>query len=255
MKKRAQLTFLIAVGIIVIIVTVVVTRLSIIDENKGKELSRDIAFKEEEQRIKTLINSCLKTNGAGILQFIGLRGGYARLPEKKTAVVEHYVPYYFYEGDFIGPSLEDIEDEISFLMNSEMQGCVNNGLEDESIAAVTDESSASTEIRDSGVHVQFTYPITLIREDKVTRLKEPAVITYPLRLKQIYGIAADIQDSKNARGIINVKYLREMPVGMNITIFRTEDPDTIIYKIGDSGSRIINEMEYEYVVANKLKNE
>lgn len=210
------------------------------------------------KEIRAEMDRCIETYGPPILKFIGLQGGYAIWPDKTFEVDRVKVPYYFYEGEFIGPTLEKIEHQISFLMNSQMWDCLKKKIremEERGLAVLLDDESVDTKIDDAGIRVTFNYPMAIIKGKKFKKLKEPVVVTYQVRLKEIYKIASDLQDPNNPAGIINIKYVLEgYPDGLNVTTHFTEDEDTIVYNIKDSKSRLGDKDEYNFFIANKIKS-
>jgi len=210
------------------------------------------------KEVRAGMDGCIETYGPAVLKFIGLQGGYAIWPDKTFEVDRVKVPYYFYEGEFIGPTLEKIENQISFLMNSQVYDCLSkkiNGMEEKGVIVLQSifDVSVDTEIDDADIRVTFNYPMTIIKEKKFKKLKEPVVVTYQVRLKEIYKIASDIQDPENPSGMLNMKYLYERPEGMKLTMHDTEEEETIIYEVVDEKARFGNEKGFTFFVANKIR--
>src|SRR3989344_8996241 len=101
--KRGQVSIFIILA--VVIVVGVGSFLFISSYEKNNDSYQNTFLSEATQHYYSLIHDCITQQSyEGILE-VGKNAGYYTLPRRQTAIG---VPYYFYEGELMVPSLSDI---------------------------------------------------------------------------------------------------------------------------------------------------
>ena len=79
---------------------------------------------DEVSPLKLFVEECLEeTTKAGLLQQ-GLQGGYTlNLPEEHVTMEYSNIPYYYYEGGDLSPSLKTLENELAAYIDANIWKC------------------------------------------------------------------------------------------------------------------------------------
>ncbi len=247
MKKRAQITLFVIVGLLLI--TLVYFFLYSINYQKFKsDIVRSTKLPPDVEGIRQNVELCFKESGENALVLIGLQGGYAVSPIKSYEINNLYVPFYYFEGSNLMPSLKDIESEISDYVSNAMQKCVDIN-EIKGFDARLEKTSISSNIGDNKVIISANYPLTLIKGNVTFKLIQPYEVEYDIRLKKIYLNSLNITNS-NMKGdyIIDFDSLRD---DMNMTVSLVADK-VILYTQHDD-KFLLNNKPYVFVFAAKFK--
>jgi hypothetical protein len=78
----------------------------------------------ETSIIKSSIINCLEQTSKDANFIIGLQGGYYKSPLKSESVGFIFIPYYYYEGEFLNPSKTEIEKELAIYLDENLDSCI-----------------------------------------------------------------------------------------------------------------------------------
>ena len=129
MKKRISKLSQISVFIILGIVLVAALSLSygfkIIPSNRDSEFFSHADIKPAVENIEANIILCLHKSGREGLRTIGLQGGYYDKPEKRVDLSKGFIPYYYYEGNYLMPGNERISEELGKFVQNKVNSCLD----------------------------------------------------------------------------------------------------------------------------------
>lgn len=92
--------------------------------NLDKEFFERNDIKSDLNQIQSLILECGEEVSKNALETIGLQGGYYNKPEKNFDLEGIFIPYYYYEGEIVYPSKQDVEKELGNYINDNIGNCL-----------------------------------------------------------------------------------------------------------------------------------
>lgn len=196
--KKAQTT----VFIIIAIMIVIAIALTIYFTNQKKQASEEYFLQESIKPGLTAVQSgiieCAKETSKKALETIGLQGGYYKNLKKepiKSAELETlFIPYYYYQGQYLMPPKEIIENQLSLYVDDNLENCIN-------------------EIKQPDFNLLYRKPITLT---KINEKNVAFTISQNIRIeKSGYTTTYELKDHKV---IIN----SELDGILNLASFLTE---------------------------------
>ncbi len=243
MKKRGQVTIFIIIAIIIVVVISVFFILR-------SGLLKDV-FLSESERIKVFVESCIDEVGSEGVYEIGRKGGYFSTPNFST-VLE--IPYYYANNKSYMPSKEEIEIEISNYVNENLPFCVKSFSDFE---ITQGEIKTQTKVEDEEIILDVEYPLTIKKEDSVSRIENFRNIEIPVRLGIIYNAVEEIIEEQLTREsesiclncVLNISVKNDLYVDM-----LDYGGGEIVFIVRDESSKINNEV-FEFIFANKYKVE
>jgi len=197
----------------------------------------------ESAQVYNFVQECLEITSKQSLYFIGLHGGYFIPPEKSTV---YGVPYYIYLGDYLFPSINKIEDEISIFVESSLILCVEDFEDFKEFKIDQGEVEAVTSIRDKFVSIKVNYPLTIKKGESVSRIKD-FESEIPVRLSVLHNASKFILDSHfENSGKLCLSCLLEYQKENSLQVNMQSNEETIVYEIVDTLSTLkIKEDEFE----------
>ncbi|MBS3093689.1 hypothetical protein J4456_03875 [Candidatus Pacearchaeota archaeon] len=116
MKKisKAQATAFIVLAVIIVAFAALIIYFNqnSYSSNLNRIFSR-LEINAQADQVQSSILGCLESTAKDALLIIGIQGGYYNKPEKLHDLEWSFIPYYYYEGQFLMPSTEKIESELS----------------------------------------------------------------------------------------------------------------------------------------------
>ena len=205
MKKRigvkSQATVFIIIAIVII--GAVAGSVYIINENKKAEASRDFFSRSDVKPSLEIIESrildCSKEIPRNSLDKIGIQGGYFKKPANKP---EYYfdlgwafIPYYYYQGLFLMPNKQTIENQLSLYVNENLGDCLKKiNYENFELSFRTPRTISS--IKEKEVSFLIALPVKIKKDSHsiILELKEHP-ITINSELNAILNIANFITET------------------------------------------------------------
>ncbi len=244
-RKRSQLTIFI---IIVVLIGAGAAGYFLVKGSlqiPGKPISPETA------QIKNFVQECLDDSLENAVFRVGENGGYYFPPKISTPILE--VPYYIKNKKNLMPSRGDIEKEISKYAARELVLCFGNFESSSEYEITKGEITAKTTIESENVLIEVNYPLTIIKEDKKSKL-ENFNSEIPVRLGIVYDAAAEfVGEELAATGTEGTCLSCLLEAAAKNDLYVSSFPydnKTTIFIITDFNS-IINEKEFTYVFANE----
>lgn len=201
MKKRINVIAQVSVFIILAIVLIAAGGIAfyIAKYNSGADnyfSQPDVKIKTDN--IKSSIQSCMGFSADTALYIIGIQGGYYEQPKQAVDFGWTFIPYYFYEGEILIPSKEEIETEISAYYDKALQNCIDK-IDTQGFLLKYKTTKTKTSIYPGEVNFVADMPVSITdgRKSVKFELKEMPIIK-KVKLYEIYEIAKFITDSHNS---------------------------------------------------------
>jgi hypothetical protein len=197
-----------------------------------------------------VVEACMQDITQESLITIGASGGYFTLPERVNA---HSVPYYFYEGENLMPSLESIESEIEDYVDTMLFFCVTDHKDLwKEVNVSFGETSTSTQIReDDTVTFEVSFPFVVSDNSGVYSFDRVFEKQYDLRLYSYYSLIEGIMLSLlNEPRALCVSCIYELSQSRDLSV-RLWDygPSEVVFFISDeSGTYGDSSFLYLFVV-------
>ena len=157
--KRAQLSIYIALGFIILLISIVLVRrnLAITDE----------VLPEDLQPAKEYLGQCVQQSLDTAVRDVALQGGYAIIPSPYTVRTLSYLsgvpfPYYLRERTLLIPDAETVAASIAVIAEAELRGCLAESPELKGYRFSLDAPRLSVQIADAHVDAKLDAPITII---------------------------------------------------------------------------------------------
>jgi len=245
MKKRgrkAQTFIFIIVAIVIIALIVVIFYL-----NKGssqstidKEYFSSASIKPDVNLIHSSIQDCMDDTSKTALDIIGIQGGYYDKPPYFFDLSWGFIPYYYYQGLFLMPSKQDVEEELGKYVDRNLNACLDE-LEFNNFKLSYKESKTSVAIRSKEVGFVIDMPVYIEREGKriILELKE-IQIDHSSYLNEILEVAKYITDSHlESDSLLCVNCVVEMAEERDVYVdlLDFEDPSNTLVMITENKTR------------------
>ncbi len=188
-SKRSQITVFVVIAVLLIAGVSAVYLFSFIKNDPSHRPIISGVFSSDRNKIMDAISECMKTDSQEALKIIGLQGGYYKQPKLYDDVGWAFIPYYYYQGQFLIPTKEEIENQLSMYVDDKFTACLNDyELKSSSVEYTSSKTSAS--ITQGEVVFNIDMPVTITKEAKteIIELKEHPVI-YNSSLFDIINVA------------------------------------------------------------------
>jgi len=129
--------------------------------------------------VEKSIVDCVEQTSFEALDVIGVQGGYYNKPDKAYELNRTFVPYYYYEGEYFMPSKEDIEKELGFYVDDNLNECLDR-IDIESFELFYEVPKSFVLIKEDDVNFKVDMQIEVVKdsEQSVFELKE-----FPVNIK------------------------------------------------------------------------
>ena len=243
MNKKGQLTIFIIIAIFIIGAVLIFfsLRTGLIKQPLSPEVESVYSFVQE----------CIEQEGIEIIYTIGENGGYFFSPELST---DSGVSYYYSNGKNHMPSKEQVEEEISFYLSETLFFCARNFVDFQDLEIEQREIKIETEIKDEKIILNINYPITIIKEESTSIIKD-FKLEIPVRLGIVYDSVTEfMQEQLTSEGIC-LSCLLDISLENDLYVDMMDyDDETTIFIFRDENSKI-NDETFVWAFANKYKVE
>jgi len=240
MNKKAQITLLIIISIVVV-GAILVTYAIKTKSNSTKTLQ---TYSDPEiNQINQEIQFCVEQRALDAIYLIGLQGGYINIPNDHIQTDLSNIAYGLKNRKNTFPSTSKIESEIQDYIELTTSFCLNQ----ESYLQLTitqQDPEADINIKDSEVEISVSITTSITKDDRTYELNHPYKTTIPIRLGRIHKTINEIiKKHLEDPNYIDITYLTSLEYEIVFTPF---DDQTLIYTITDEESKI-NEIHYSFL--------
>ena len=219
-RGKAQVTIFVVIAIAIVLIAGIVFY---IKSSAKKELTKDYFIQNNIEpsinNIQDFVIDCLEENSKVSLEKIGVQGGYYNKPEKFYDLDWAFIPYYYYKGEFLMPSTEKIEQELSQSIDNSLTSCVED-IQFKNFQLAFNTPETNSKILKSKVIVTTTFPISIENNGKTTQFElKRHPITLNSSLYDILEIASYITEShKEDPNYICINCLAEFSKEKNVYV-------------------------------------
>jgi len=158
-------------------------------------LLQKLGFKTDVDAVKNGISVCGLSSARNAVKKIGLQGGYYKAPKLNMDLGWAFIPFYYYRGDFLMPSKQDIEGQLGLFVDETIHNCIDDVNVNNYKLEYRNPKTKVT-ILPGKVKFVMDIPMTISRGDEVVALElkdYPVVVNSSLY--EIYEIADYITKS------------------------------------------------------------
>lgn len=242
MKKRAQVTVFVILGILVVVLGIIL--FLIINPNSSKNSSQ---FPVE---IQNYIEDCFKKSSKETIVLVSQGGGYLDVQNFSNSLG---VTYYYFNRTNYFPSLERIEKEISQGVEKSVLNCAKEGnFSKENLDF--GEPNVSTQIKENSVKLEMDFPISYSDDDEEV-LIDSFSEEVEVRLGLIYEVVEELLSNEiEEKGIcLSCIYRLSLENNLKIDLLDAESLTTI-FSVKDYELPLEGDY-FEFVFANDYSEE
>jgi len=234
--KKAQLSLLIILGVVVLIAFILVFML--VSGSKAQKLPF------ESDSAKGFVESCITQTAEDGITLLGKQGG--RIILKDYVLAPKFgISYAVKANAKTLPSIPKMEDELSLYIKNNLNFCLEDfdSLKKQGWTVEKGEFSISASINAQDVGIRVSYPLVFSLKDQRISL-DAFSVSLPIRLKHIRDSADAIAQFYLSNNSADLRYHNS--AGLNTTIFPYKG--ALIYRFTDESSLIGNK-PYEFFFA------
>lgn len=154
--------------------------------------NREYAFVEKQ--FYEHAQKCADETSLSVIYNVGMRGGYYRLPDK---VLVFDIPLYRIHNKIIIPTIENIEQEISYGFDEELNRCIEKFSSFKDVQVLTSKIKSVVKIHDEEIVLSVNYPIAVIRDERKNLLEDLWELKIPLG--RMHRVATEIVKTEDLR--------------------------------------------------------
>jgi hypothetical protein len=204
---------------------------------------------EGSDEIHSFVQDCIEGIGEESIYSIGRSGGYFFSPLESTS---SGIPYYYFEGKDLMPSIEEIEEEISKDFNLKLSLCTNNFEDFGEFEIETNEIFSEVKIESEKVFIDVVYPIRIMKGEEEIILRGFGVSDFSVSFLEIYNSVQEIVGDFEISSELCLSCLTEIALKKDLKI-DIENPydDTLIFVIKDENTFLGDyPFEFSFAVEN-----
>jgi len=202
-QKKGQITIFILLGLVFVISISALVYI----QKQGLVFRHGNLISGEAEPIVDYVDMCIDELGKEALMLAGHQGGFVKLPDYiQNNPFTHLdyglkIPYWYYEGRDISPSLDEIELQLADYVNENLDECINNleQFQQEFDIEFDEQHSVQVDIARKDVNFKLTYPIIL-----TDKLKQKVIFVseynskIDVAFKKVYELAKRILEKENS---------------------------------------------------------
>jgi hypothetical protein len=236
MKKNAQLTIFIIIGIILVasVALFFAFRGSIISEYSITDTSN----------VKSFVDDCIDEVGIEVIKQVSDGGGYYFSSNKSTS---SGLAIYYSQGQNFIPTKEEIQNEISFYVAENLFFCTKNFVDFPDLEIKQSQIKVETKITDEEVVLNVNYPIRITKGDSSDLIRDFEK-TFFVRLGVVYEVSKEILQTSREdiclSCILDISLENDLYVDMNDL-----DNNKVMFAVRDENSKLNGEnLEWVFVI-------
>jgi hypothetical protein len=192
------------------------------DARVNEEFFSQGEIKIQVDNIESAVLNCVEDVGLSGLEVIGLQGGYYNKPVGSFEMEEGFIPYYYDKGEFLMPSISEIEKELEEYVSEEFDGCLE-GLVFEGFDLKLGKGDVDVVIGDDGVLFEIDKSVRIEKDGRrvIFDLKEHS-LSVESALSDILEVAEYLTESHNENeGMYCISCVGEMADERDVYVQRS----------------------------------
>jgi len=234
-QKRGQLTLFIFMGIVIVIAILAFSFFNFDSLDSG-------TLDSEARIVYDAVDFCMQDVTAKAILDLGISGGYFDLPEKSNNI---YMPYYFYLGENLMPSLETVEEEFAKYVKQIATVCSKKAFFNlASYDIVASEMNVEAKVNsDDTVSFSISYPMSVTKGENSYYLNEEFLYSYEARLYSMYNLASSIISEHDIESrALCINCAGDLAYEMNLFLDLWQySPTEMVFYVSDDTSIVDNE--------------
>ncbi|MBT4445831.1 hypothetical protein HOA92_04380 [archaeon] len=259
MERRGQVTIFIILGLFLslIIATVILTNIDLNQEKLDSEQSDIQDSSQNIAPIKLFVESCIEDVTNQAILYIGKHGGYYNLPSESDDYL--YLPYFFYISENHLLSIEEIQNQLSLYVNSELFFCTRDysSFEKQGYHIQTGSITTTTTINQDNINFDINYPISINIEDTTQELSSFNIQTKS-SLFVIYQVVEELlrEQTEDPKAIC-LSCVVELAINNDLKVYAAFiENDQVLFRITDNITQINNQdFEFSFINIYNFENE
>ena len=220
--KKAQVSQFILIGIVLLLTILMINYI----QETNLLFRPSITLPTNVQPVSQFIEECIEDKGTEALIIAGQQAGYINLPDFIAFNPAAYIPYggmklpyWYYDGRNIIPSLEDIEEELSSYLDNSILDCIDdlNAFKNEFDIDIAKQPETTTIIGKKDVIFNVEYFVNL--KDK-TNKTETNIAKFtkniPIAFGEIHEFATDLLNKENEQMFFEKATMDIMGMNKNV---------------------------------------
>jgi hypothetical protein len=234
MKRKAQVTVFIILGIILLITAAI---LFFLVDLSSEELEEQIDYTDTSS-VQIFVEGCLGSVIEDAIFDVAQKGGYYELPVISTTNAYVNSAFYLYLSDTYLPGEDQLAESIGDYIENNIANCtLFEAFVGMSITAGTPQ--ADVMLRDNEVEVQLSYPLTIQPEEGI----EVELNTFPAsvdsRILTLYNIAEEITLTQQEHNeMVCISCLAVLGYEHNLEVLTVDSDEGTLFSVFDLDSEI-----------------
>ncbi|MAE42834.1 hypothetical protein CMO93_03610 [Candidatus Woesearchaeota archaeon] len=238
MQKKGQITIFILLALAILIGISLFFFIDREDSIKQPQVQQASEFSVNLQSISNFVENCMLLVGEEGVDYISRQGGYYKTPLPSTfalGTLQYEIPFYYDKGEYLVPSLSQIESEISNYVKDNLNFCLKDFqvLREQGYEIEWEMTNVSVNIVENEVLLEINFPITVKVSDAQNTFSDFAV-RIDRKLRTMYEIADGLvkmqPDEPNA---FLIGELVDLTFFENVTFDIENDEDDVIITLID----------------------
>ncbi len=222
MNKKAQVTFFIILGIIIVLLVGLIIYIQNGSFKLGSniEIQKGVSTSLEVTNIKEYVDNCLQETSKDGLFVIGKQGGYYSIPKTiSTILVGENVTYYYSNKKIYIPNISVIQKELGDYISNNLIKCLDfKEFKDKGYNINGKNILVETKINDKNIDVTMNYPITIEKDGISANLNDFNSIINS-NIKTLNSVSSKIvNDYSKKPGFVCLTCLKQLAKENNVII-------------------------------------
>ena len=246
MKKRAQISIFIIIGLLLVIISILFFFLS--SGSAESKTFTQVQTTTNTKPIQSFVQDCVDKQLPIAIFKLGIHGGYME-PEHVYSGDFFDTSYLYYIDKNLSPTIDDLEHSISFYMDNTLPTeCSLEIFEFHDIKV--GEIKTTTQIGSNKVLVDIDWPIIIKNNDETTTINEFSS-SHDINLKQTQSLVKEIVEKQSQDPDLLDIYFYLSP-GYNISMVPDNNDNDLVYFIKDLESEVLDE-PFMFIFAMKFE--
>jgi len=258
MKKgiHAQVAVFIILAIMLVAAGGIAFLITQQNSSLDKKFSEDIEVQAQYDLLTSQIYTCLSDTYLDSLEVVGFQGGYyTNKPAKVYDFGWGFVPYYYYEGDFLMPTTVEIQNALNTAVDDNLLYCLDE-IDRSNFDISYSNPKTKSEIKSGAVSFKTDLPIKISQGTNTINLQlKDHPLEMPSKLYDMIQVANFIyQSHKEDPYMISFSTLVDMGTEKELFIdLRDFDEDTTLYAISYN-STVFQPSVFEFLAKYKKRD-
>jgi len=253
MQKRGQITVFIIIGIIMLFLTAGFLFIFKSMNNSELKTEQEVMLNSYDLgSVRMYIDHCFERTSREAIIYVGLRGGYYKVPPPSNDQIFIQIPYYLDLGNVRFPSKERIAEEVKLFIEERLDNCLNNFTTFRNSGYDFEEGEISAKvILENAVVFELDYPLIVKKGKSLTELRKYSY-RLPLNFQDIYStINRTVNEQAKIYNYVPIGEVSALSFERNFTFDLSYLEDDVVVYSYIFDKHFIDRQNYVFVFANR----